>query len=291
MTILPAECIHVGNALVGEGPVWDHARQRLWWVDIEKRELHCWNPETRQDQAWDFPQEVGFAVPTAAGDLVMGIGRTLARFSPETASLTIVKEPEGELPENRFNDAKCDPAGRLWAGTMAISERPALGSLYRIDAGWQITRMLTEVSISNGLAWATDGRTMYYIDSPTRRVDAFDFDPATGTLANRRAIIEIDAGFPDGMCIDQAGNLWVALWGGWSVACFDPRTGAQLARIEVPVEAVSSCCFGGPQLDQLFITTANRDLDAAGRAAQPLAGAIFLASVGTRGFPGELFAG
>lgn len=291
MTILPAKCIHRSDALLGEGPVWDSARQQLWWVDIEQRKLHCWDPGTRRDQAWDFAQRVGFAVPTTAGDLVMGIGRTLARFSPDSGALTLVAEPDGEHPENRFNDAKCDPAGRLWAGTMAISEVPALGSLYRVDAQWRTTRMVAPVSISNGLAWSRDGCIMYYIDSPTRRVDAFDFDPATGAVANRRAIIEISNGFPDGMCIDAAGNLWVALWGGWSVACFDPRTGAQLAKIEVPVEAVSSCCFGGPKFDQLYITTASRDLDAAGRAAQPLAGGIFVARPETRGLPPDLFAG
>ena len=291
MKIFSAECRHRADAVLGEGPVWDHARRRLWWVDIERRDLHCLDPAGNADGAWPFEQPIGFAVPTTRGDLIVGTQRGLARFAPERASLTPFADPEKDAPQNRFNDAKCDPAGRLWAGTMALSEEPGLGSLYRVDASLRVTRMVENVSISNGLAWSPDGRTMFYIDSPTRRVDAFDFDPAKGTLANRRTAVEITDGLPDGMCIDTSGNLWVALWGGWGVACFDPRSGELLAKIEVPVEAVTSCCFGGDALEELFITTASRDLDAAGRAQQPLAGSIFVAKPDTSGFPSRPFAG
>jgi sugar lactone lactonase YvrE len=132
---------------------------------------------------------------------------------------------------------------------------------------------------------------MFYIDSPTRRVDAFAFDPASGAITNRRTIVQIDAAFPDGMCIDADGNLWVALWAGWGVACFDPRDGRQLARVEVPVSDVTSCCFGGEQLDELYITTASRDLDAAGRERQPEAGGIFRVRPGVPGLRTRRFAG
>ena len=288
MKIFQAECRHRSDAVLGEGPVWDAARQRLWWVDIERCELHCLDPATDEDRVWKMAHRIGFAVPTNRGDLIVGTQRGLARFSPENGALTPIADPENHLPENRFNDAKCDPAGRLWAGTMAVSEAPGLGSLFRVDASLNVTRMVENVSISNGLAWSLDERTMFYIDSPTRRVDAFEFDPASGTLANRRAVIEIADGFPDGMCIDTAGNLWVALWGGWGVACFDPRTGMQVAKIEVPVADVTSCCFGGEGWDELFITTASRDLDAAGHARQPLAGSIFVAKPGVAGPPTQL---
>ena len=291
MKTLAAECVLRADAVLGEGPVWDAARQCLWWVDIERCELHAFDPAQGADRVWKFEHRIGFAVPTTRGDLVIGTQRGLVRFDPASGAITPVADPEAHLPENRFNDAKCDPAGRLWAGTMAVSEAPHLGSLYRIDASWRVDRVVTEVSISNGLAWAPDGRTMYYIDSPTRRVDAFDFDPLTGDIANRRAVVEIAEGFPDGMCIDRAGNLWVALWGGWGIACYDPRSGQQLAKIEVPVEAVTSCCFGGPAWDALYITTASRDLDATGRARQPAAGSLFRASPGIAGFPTHLFAG
>ncbi len=291
MKISQAQCRHRTNAVLGEGPVWDAARRRLWWVDIEKREVHCFDPEANDDSIWPLPHRVGFAMPTTRGDLIVGTQRGLARFAPESGALTPFADPENALPDNRFNDAKCDPTGRLWAGTMACSEAPGLGSLYRVDASRRVSRMVKNVSISNGLAWSHDGHTMFYIDSPTRRVDAFDFDLQSGDIANRRTVIEIADGFPDGMCIDAAGNLWVALWGGWGVACFDPHTGARLAKIEVPVEAVTSCCFGGEAWDELFITTASRDLDAKGRARQPLAGSIFSAHLGVRGMPTQLFEG
>ena len=290
MTTCTAECVLKTDAVLGEGPVWDAGRAALWWVDIERKQVHRWSPATG-DRLWQLNERVGFVLPAERGDAIVGTQRGLARFDAESGATTPVVDPESHLPDNRFNDAKCDAAGRLWAGTMAVSEAPELGSLYRVDADWQPRRMIERISISNGLAWSLDGCTMFYIDSPTRRVDAFDFEPAGGGLSNRRTAIEISEGFPDGMCSDVAGNLWVALWGGWGVGCFDPRTGAQLAKIEVPVEAVTSCCFGGADLDRLYITTASRDLDAVGHARQPLAGSIFRAHPGVAGIPTRAFAG
>jgi sugar lactone lactonase YvrE len=291
MKTIGAECLLRANAVLGEGPVWDGARQRLWWVDIEARALHRFDPAEGKDEHWKLEHRLGFAVPAARGDLVIGTQRGLMRFHPENGAITAVIDPEADLPENRFNDAKCDPVGRLWAGTMAVSEAPGAGSLYRIDASWNIDRTLSQVSISNGLAWSPDGQVMYYIDSPTRRIDAFDFDRLTGDICNRRAVVAVADAFPDGMCVDRAGNLWVALWGGWGVTCYDPRNGMALAKVEIAVEAVTSCCFGGPAWDELYITTASRDLDASGRIQQPAAGAIFRARVGASGFPTQLFEG
>lgn len=291
MKTFAAECRLPAGAVLAEGPVWDAARACLWWVDIERRELHAWNPQSGVDEKWLLQHRIGFAVPSERGDLIIGTQRGLARFTPETGTLTPLANPEHHLPANRFNDAKCDPAGRLWAGTMGISEAPELGSLYRIESGARVTRAVERVTISNGLAWSPDARTMYYVDSPTRRVDAFDFDPASGTLGARRTVIEITEGFPDGMCIDAEGNLWVALWGGWCVACFDPANGKQLAKVELPVEAVTSCCFGGEAWDELFMTTASRDLAGEGRRRQPLAGGVFSVKTGVRGTPTQRFAG
>jgi len=281
MITLQAECVLRTDAVLGEGPVWDAARACLWWVDIEKKELHCFEPAAGEDRLFPLPERIGFAVPTDRGDLIIGQGNRLARFDPTTAALTPFCAPEAEPADNRFNDAKFDPAGRLWAGTMAVSEAPDRGTLYRIDPLGAITRMLTPVSISNGLAWSPDARTMFFVDSPTRRVAAFDFELETGAIENRRTVIETTESFPDGMCSDAAGNLWIALWGGWSVACFDPRTGTQLAKIEVPVERVTSCCFGGEKGQDLYITTASRDLTSETRARQPLAGSVFVAKPST----------
>ncbi len=284
---MKAELLHPARAVLAEGPVWHD--DRLWWVDIERGEVHRFDPATLRDESWRLPSRVGFVIPTERGDFVAGTERGVERFDPVTGAVSPLVHPEPHVAGNRFNDAKCDPAGRLWAGTMDLSEAPELGSLYRIDPSGHATRMVDRITVSNGLAWALDARTMYYIDSPTRRVDAFDVDPATGDLANRRCVVELTDGFPDGMCIDDEGHLWIALWGGWSVVCHDPRTGRRLARVEVPVEAVSSCCFGDG--GELFITTASRDVTEATRGRQPDAGALFRVRLPVSGPHPPAFAG
>ena len=272
MKTIRATCIHPCGAVLGEGPLWHQSQ--LWWVDIERREIHAFDPAQTADRLWTLPDTVGFIVPRMAGGFLIGLGAKVVEWDPEHGIGRTVANPEGDSSSNRFNDAKCDPHGRLWAGTMSLSEQPNCGNLYRIDPDdFQTSRMIANVSISNGLAWSPEGSTMYYIDSTTRRVDAFDFH--AGKISNRRCVIELAEGFPDGMCSDRDGNLWIALWGGWAVVCHDPKTGERIAKIELPVEAVTSCCFddkGG-----LFITTASRDLDAKGRELQPLAGGLFYA--------------
>lgn len=291
MKRIPAEYVYRAGAVLGEGPAWDEERQSLWWVDIERCAVHQFLPAAAEDYAWLLPHRVSFVIPTERGDFVVGTQRGIGRFDMRFGAFTPVVDPESDWPCNRFNDAKCDAAGRLWAGTMEVSEMPDLGSLYCIDAAWNVTRHLERVSISNGLAWSLDGGTMYFIDSPTQCVDAFDFDAENGALSNRRTVLEITDAFPDGMCLDARGNLWVALWGGWGVLCLDPRTGRKIAKVEVPVRDVTSCCFGGKDFADLYITTASRDLDAAGRTEQPLAGGIFRAQPGVRGLATRQFAG
>lgn len=289
MKTLRAECIHPGGAVLGEGPVW-HAGH-LWWVDIDRCEVHRFDPITRTDHRWTLPNRVGFVVPSVRGDFIVGTQRGIGRFDPATGTLGPMINPEQDKPDNRFNDAKCDPQGRLWAGTMAIGEQTQQGALYCVDAGWRIRRRVDHVSVSNGLAWSPDGRTMYYVDSLTKQVDAFDFDTEQGEISKRRTVITLTDGYPDGMCADEVGNLWIAIWGGWCVACHDPRTGECLAKIDVPVKDVTSCCFGGDRMDELYITTASRDVDAAGRPGQPEAGGLFLVRPGLAGRCTNLYAG
>jgi sugar lactone lactonase YvrE len=205
----------------------------------------------------------------------------------------LLAEVEAHLPENRFNDGKCDPAGRYWAGTMSLTDQPSKGALYQLEADHTVKRLIPDVSISNGLAWTSDGGTMYFADTPTRQIAAFDYDLVTGDVNNRRTVVHIpeDQGFPDGMTIDSEGMIWVAHWDGWQVSRWNPNTGEQLCAIPVPASQVTSCTFGGPDLDQLFITTARVGLDEEELSKQPLAGGVFRAMPGVKGVPANRYRG
>ncbi len=293
MDHLKVECVCPANAVLAEGPNWDAETQTLLWVDIETGKLCELNPRDGSNNVWELGAKVGCAINLqGSADILAGTQKGLARVSRASGKIEFLGHPEAHLPENRFNDGKCDSRGRLWVGTMSMAEAPGGGSLYRVTGGWKIDRMVEGVTISNGLAWSADDRVMYYIDSPTRRVDAFDFDAGAGTVSNRRTIIHLPEGmgYPDGMCIDVEGKLWVAIWGGSCVARWDPATGKLVGKIAVPVRDVTSCCFGGPALDELYITTASRDLDTAGRQAMPLAGGVFRVKPGVKGTAATRFA-
>jgi len=289
---LTADCVLDAKAVLGEGPVWRAETQDLVWVDIESARVCCFNPATGENQTWDVGEKPGLAVPTKQGDLILGTSVGFVRLDLASGVLSPIIDPEQDLPNNRFNDGKVDPEGRLWAGTMGMDETPNVGSLYRLNRNLSADKLFDQVSISNGMAWTSDQKTFYYIDSPTRRVDVFDCDMAGGTVSDRRTAFGLPEGmgYPDGMCIDNEGMLWVALWQGWGVARF-ALGGALLAKVEVPVECVTSCCFGGENWDELYITTSSRDLDETGRAEQPLAGGLFRCRPGVSGPPTNLFLG
>ncbi|MDP7291971.1 MAG: SMP-30/gluconolactonase/LRE family protein [Verrucomicrobiota bacterium] len=292
MKTLTADCVLDAKAVLGEGPVWRAETQDLVWVDIESARVCCFNPATGENQTWDVGEKPGLAVPTKQGDLILGTSVGFVRLDLASGVLSPIIDPEQDLPNNRFNDGKVDPEGRLWAGTMGLDEAPNVGSLYRLNRNLSTDKLFDQVTISNGMAWTSDQKTFYYIDSPTRRVDVFDCDMAGGTVSDRRTAFELPEGmgYPDGMSIDNEGMLWVALWQGWGVARFAPG-GALLAKVEVPVECVTSCCFGGENWDELYITTSSRDLDETGRAEQPLAGGLFRCRPGVSGPPTNLFLG
>ena len=276
---------------LGEGPVWDDRQGVLIWVNIWAGDVHSYDPASGRDSAIGVGQPVGAAVPRRSGGLVLAVRDGFAFLDPD-GRLTSVAEVEAGNPGNRMNDGKCDRHGRFWAGTMAGDSRPGAGALYRLDPDLSVTRVLEGVTVSNGLAWSLDDRTMYYIDTPTQRVDAFDYDPGSGTIENRRPLIEIpeEAGSPDGMTIDAEGFLWVALYGGRAVRRFSPD--GRLERVvELPAANVTSCAFGDPDLDRLFITSARQELSPADLAAQPHAGALFGHRPGAQGLPADRFAG
>jgi sugar lactone lactonase YvrE len=290
---MAAELLLDARALLGEGPVWDARVGVLHWVDIEGFAVHTFTPATGRDRVVPVGEHVGCVAPRARGGLVVALRRGLGVLDPVTGALEHRSVPPGHLPEVRFNDGRTDPEGRLWAGTIELTSRPGAAALWRLDPDWSLHRMIDGVTISNGLAWSRDASTLYYIDTPTRSVAAFDFDRATGVIANRRVVIRVpeDMGWPDGMTIDAADTLWIAQWDGGCVGAWDPLTGRLLERIELPARRVTSCAFGGSALDELFVTTARTGLDESALASQPLSGGLFRVRPGAVGLPSVEFAG
>lgn len=284
---LPAE--------LGEGAIWNTALQRLHWLDIEGHKVFTYDPATGENRACDVGQRVGTVVPRARGGLMVALQEGIAELDPDSGRLTMrPRPPEYDPVAVRFNDGKCGPAGRFWVGTMEFVKGPrAQGLLYRLDADGSMHVMLREVRTSNGLAWSLDGRTLYYIDTPLGRVDAFDFDPATGSISNRRIAIAVppEMGRPDGSTLDAEGMLWTALWEGGAVVRWNPSTGERLQTIRMPAARVTSCAFGGPDLATLYVTTARVGLTEEQRAAQPLAGSLFRVTPGVRGLRAPAYAG
>lgn len=281
------------RAQLGEGALWDARRGLLYWVDIEGFLVHVYDPATGKGRALPVHEHVGCVAPREGGGLVVALRRGLATLDPETGALELRAIPPGHVPEVRFNDGRTDPEGRLWAGTMDFSFRPGAASLWRLDRDWSLNLMLQGVTISNGLAWSLDASTLYYIDTPTRTVAAFDYDRARGTITGRRLAIEVPAamGSPDGMTIDAEGRLWIAQWDGGSVGRWDPTSGRLLERISLPARRVTSCAFGGPGLEDLYVTTARTGLDPRSLAEEPLAGGLFRVRPGVAGVPSVPFAG
>lgn len=280
------------KATLGEGTIWHPEENRLYWVDIEGQKLHIYDPETRRDIEFATSQRIGTVVPVTGGGVLLALQDGIYFFDTSTNSFHFINNP---LPEKtiRFNDGKCDPSGRFWVGSMHLSQITGAASLYRMDADTSVHEVLREVTVSNGIVWTSDKKTMYYIDSPLRRIDAFDYDNTSGAINNRRIVATIPNGLgdPDGMAIDIEGKLWVALWGGFCVGRFDPLSGKLLQKIEVPAPHVASCAFGGKNLDVLFISTAREGMTAQQLQQYPLSGGIFSADPGITGVPANFFEG
>ena len=288
---LPEAALFVdARARLGEGPVWDARTDRLIWVDIEGAALHSTHPENGETTTLPMPMPIGIAVPRQSGGFVAALEDGF--YAIDTAGRTeLIAEIDNRPRGLRFNDGACDPAGRFLAGTMAYDFKPGAGSLYCLEPDLSVSRLIDSVNISNGLGWSPDGETMYYVDTPTKRIDAFDYDVDSGAISRRRPFVEIEGeGRGDGLCVDVDGAVWVALWPGWSVRRY-LADGTLDAILPLPVAEVSSCVFGGPSLDELFITTAWSTLSDEQRGAQPLAGSLFRASVGKRGIPRASFSG
>jgi sugar lactone lactonase YvrE len=276
---------------LGEGPFWDERTGELLRVDIARGRIHAWNPISRRATTRELAGEVSAVVPRAhdPGWLVAA-GRRLALLDGERLrTLAIV---ERDRPANRLNDCKCDPQGRLWAGTMSKERTAGSAALYRLEPGGALERTIAGTTISNGLGWSPDGERMYFVDSTTQRIDVLDFDGATGAIAHRRTLAEIDArhGLPDGLAVDAEGGIWVCLFGGGAVRRYGPD-GRLHAHVALPVTNPTSPAFGGPDLRTLYVTSARHRLAPARLAVEPQAGAVLAIDPGVRGLPGSRFAG
>lgn len=289
---LTAELLVDAHAEVGECPVWDDRAACLWWTDIPAGLIHRTDIAIGSDQKIPVGQPVGAIGLRGSAGLAVAVRDGFGTIDPDNQVFELRTGVEEDDLQTRFNDGKPDGAGRFWAGTMAFDEREGAGALYRLDRDWTATAVLHGCSISNGIDWSVDGRTMYYIDTPTGRIDAFRFDLDRGTLGERSTAFAIPAGmgWPDGLTVDEEGCIWVALWDGWSVARFTPD-GRLDRMVAVPVGQVTCPTFGGPDLDLLFVTTAREGFGREGPVGQPHAGGLFVCRPGIRGRQAHRFEG
>jgi sugar lactone lactonase YvrE len=281
---LEYEIAVAAGAALGEGPTWDAATERLLWVDVLSCEVHAYDPATGTDTVvQETTQHVGAAKPRAAGGLVVNLRDGIGLYDPDGSFRWLA-----ELPEEgrRGNDAAVGPDGALWAGTMAYDERLGGGALRRVLPGGPVTTVLDDVTISNGIAWSPDGLLMYYIDTPTGRIDVFDFDPGTATVHGRRPFAAVPPpGEPDGLTVDAEGHVWAAVWAGGRVLRFAP-SGQVVRVVEVPASQTTACAFGGPGLRDLYVTTATV------AASDPSnAGSLFVVPGAGQGLPAPAFPG
>lgn len=287
------DCVVPARTLVGEGPVWDDRAQVLWWVDIKAPALHRYDPATGANRSWPMPARLGAVALREQGGLVGAFKDGFALIDPDTGAVTPMTDPEAHLPGNRFNDGGVDAAGRFWAGTMDDAEADPTGHLYRLDPDGTVAAFEAAFAITNGVDWSLDGRTLYFVDTVGGMIFAYDFDPATGRPSARRLFARVPAaaGHPDGLVVDGEDHVWGAHWGGARLTRYRPD-GSVERVLPIPAPQVSSACFGGPDLDILYVTTAAIGLDAATLAAHPEAGGLFAVSgLGIKGRPSRRFAG
>ncbi|MGI8573969.1 MAG: SMP-30/gluconolactonase/LRE family protein [Egibacteraceae bacterium] len=278
MRTLDTELLLDAHAELGEGPVWDEREHRLLWVDITQSRVHSLDPVTGRDEHFDVGQHVGAVGLRASGGLVMAVRDGFAATDRQ-GHVRMLAEADPD-PNIRMNDGKPDPGGRFWAGTIAYDQTPGAATLFRLDPDGAVRAMVTEVTNSNGLDWLDD--RMYYIDTKTRRVDVFDYDVADGSIRNRRRVVDVDDGSPDGMTLDADGCLWVAVHHQGEIRRFTPD-GQLDTVVRVPVDKVTSCCFGGEDLATLFITTASEGMDQDELREQRHAGGVFACQPGVTG--------
>ena len=286
--LIRASCINA------EGPVWDDETQTLYFIDVEAGRIFSFKDQHLT--VWNAGEKTGCAVITADGGIIAALQSGFYRVDFPNGGKTFLTDPEADLPRNRFNDGKVDPRGRFFAGTLTMEHVPgkeAEAALYRLvrvkgcgqdaeNGEYTAKKVLDNVGLSNGLAWSADGTKFYFADTDRSTITEYAYDMENGEIGDGKVIIRVpkEMGFPDGMTIDEEGKLWIALWNGGALSRWDPESGTLLEKYELPAKNVSSCCFGGPNMDELFITTASQDTDL---TQYPLAGNVFHLFPGVKG--------
>ncbi len=268
---------------VGEGPFWDEVEQKLYFVDIVNKQIKIFSPTSKLVETVQFNQEIGAVFLDQKSNLIVAARDGIFAATRDGVLETLLAPIELEDTSIRTNDAKCDAYGRMWVGTMAFDFTPGAAALFSFDSK-DLKKVVPDLTVSNGIGWSLDKKIMYFIDSPTKRVDIFDFDLESGELRNRRPFLllgDLDA-FPDGLTTDEDGGVWVALFGGGEVRRFDSQ-GTLTHIVEIPVKQVTSCCFGGGDMSDLYITTAQNGMDSDSLIREPLAGSLFRVKTSFKG--------
>lgn len=277
------------KADLAHSPVWDGKRALLLFTDIMHGRVHELDPATGAARVFDVGEPVGVAVPSRRNDWILATKTGFHRLDPATGDTARIASVEIDQPDNRMSDGRVDPRGRFWAASLSLSGRQH-GALYRLDANGRVLRMLTGLTLANGLAWSPEGTLLYFVDTATGRIDLFDFDEAWGTITNRRtfAVVPPAAGYPSGLTVDAAGFVWVTLWGGGALHRYTPD--GQVDRVvPLPVTHPTHCVFGGRGLDELFVTSAR--IDRPGGEPGATNGGVYRLRPGVKGQASKVFGG
>lgn len=273
----------------GEGPVWDYKNHLLYWVDLLQGNFHIGNPATLEVETHSVGQPLGVLALREKGGLVMALRDGFALWN--NGQLEFIQDPEADNKETRFNDGAVDPAGRFWAGTMSYDGSKAIGNLYCIDQSRELSIHERNLLISNGMAWSSNQKQYFLTDTFANVIYQYDYDLESGEISNRRDFIKFEKNeYPDGLTIDEEGKLWIAMWEGWAIWVYD-KTGTKVNEIKLPVAYPTSCCFGGENMQTLFISTSLRDIPKADLPKQPLSGSILYLETEAKGLIEPYYAG
>ncbi|MCB9460563.1 MAG: SMP-30/gluconolactonase/LRE family protein [Anaerolineaceae bacterium] len=286
------EHVVASQCILGEGPVWHSDEQKLYWVDIKGKAIHTYQPDSGSHHVFQFGEYIAALAIRRQGGFIVAGQKHLHSWDGHSETLTPIIEVEPDLPENRFNDGAVDKQGRFWIGTMPDIERTPTGNLYRLDPDLTLHHMVSGVYISNGIGWPLDDHIMYYTDSIPKAIYTYDFDAATGSISNRGYFLHTPdlPGVPDGMTVDSENHIWTARWDGYNVTRYSPE-GEVVQVIDLPTAHITSVTFGGPDLRDLYITSAKDELTADQLANEPMAGDLFRVRVDVPGQPEPRFAG